>query len=899
MRVPRGVRAWFRLRRRTAESLAVEVEEEIALHIEMRVRDLRSRGMDESEARIEAKRRFGDVERARLQLQTAARARERRQTRREWLAGWREDFRYALRALSRERLLALVIVLTLALGLGANTIMFGVIDHLLLRGPAHVVAPEQVRRVYVTQEQWTGHGTSWVTGYVTYTTLRDRATSFAGVAAYRTTSERLGAGESAREVTVGWSTADMFPLLGVSPRLGRFHTAAEDRPRQAANVAVLDHGFWQSEYGGTTDVLGRTVSIDGVDYTVIGVAPAGFTGPELQRVSVWLPFSTGFKPHPEWPTTWNARWLHIIVRTRPGVALEAAAAEATSVYRAAAEGHDERAAEGVLSLRPLRYGPTGEEPAETAVARWLFGVSVIVLLIAAANVMNLLLARTFRRHREISVRLALGISRRRLARLLLSESLVLALAGLGAALVLAYWGAQVVRVALLPDVQWGAPLDERVLSFAAIAALATGLLVGLVPVLHSGRSDLTRSLRAGPREGGGRRAGVRTVLTVMQAAFSVVLLVGAGLFVRSLWNVSRVDLGVDADRVLAAWVTYEGTAGRDDFLRSALARLHSHPGIESAALALGAPLQGGVGVDVRMPGRDSIPDLPGGGPYITGVTTSYFETVGTRILRGRGFEEGEGAGTEPVMIVSQTMANTIWPAEDPLTKCLIIADESSADEFPDDARCARVVGVAEDAHRTGIVQEPVMQYYVPLGQERGVAGTRILVRPRGNAVAFVSELRRLLHALDPAVRYLEINPLQSVLDPQIRPWRLGATLFLVFGAVALVVAAIGLYSVLAYAVAQRSAEIGVRMALGARARSIVGMIVREGVGLVLLGVILGSAVALAAGPLIEPLLFETAGRDAFVVATVSTVLVVVAVLASFIPALRAGGTDPLSALRAD
>ncbi|CAN5625175.1 ABC transporter permease [soil metagenome] len=888
------MKRWLRLRPNSPTSVAEQVEEEIALHIELRTGELIARGVAPAAARAEAEQRFGGLERARLLLRRAATERERHMTVREWLAGWVQDFRYSGRALWRERALALVIVLTLALGLGATTIMFGIVDHLLLRGPAHVVAPEQVQRVYVTQNdpRVGGVSTNAFTGYITYTLLRDNTTSFDGVAAYRTGPDRLGRGESAREVPVGWSTADMFALLGVSPHAGRFYTAEEDAPRDAAKVAVLDYGFWQSEYGGAPDVIGRPVSISDVDYTVIGIAPPRFTGPQLGRVSVWLPFSTGYEPHPEWPTSWNARWLNVIARTRPAVAPERAEAEATAAFRAGAEGHSARAAEGFLTLRPLRYGVRGDEPAEASVAKWLLGVSLVVLLIAAANVMNLLLARVLRRRREVSVRLALGISRGRLARLLLSESLLLTFAGLAGALAITYWGGQVVRLALLPDVQWAAPLGGRTLLFGGAAALMTGFVIGLAPALQSGRQDLTRGLRTRSADGGMHSQRVRGALTVVQAALSLVLLVGAGLFVRSLWNVSRLDLGIDTDRVLAVWASHEGEQDRREaFLRQALDHMRAQPGVESAALALGTPLQGDFGVSVQLPGRDSLPQVPGGGPYVTAATPGYFETVGTHILRGRGFEQGEGATTQPVTVVNETMARALWPGEDALSKCLIIGGA--------DAACALVVGIAQDAHRSGIREEPAMQFYIPFGQERGIGGTQIIVRPRGDAVAYIPELRRQLHALDPAVAYLAINPLHEQLDPEMRPWRLGATMFLIFGTLALLIAAIGLYSVISYGVAQRRTEIGVRMALGAQSRGIVVMIVRQGVLLVIAGVVVGAAISLAAAPRLEPLLFETAGRDAVLIVAVGVLLAGVVVLASLIPAARAGRTDPLDALRAD
>jgi predicted permease len=877
---------WFRLRPDTPERVAEQVDEEIELHIELRTRQLMVRGWTEKEARVEAERRFGSVERARLKLQRAARERERRMTLREWLSGWAQDFRYSARALAREWPLAGVIVLTLALGIGANAVMFGIVDQLLLRGPAYVEDASQVRRLYITQQQWDGTRTTQVVGYIAYTQLRDHADSFDGVAAYRSSMTRLGRGESARELTAGWATADLFALLGVQPRLGRFFTAEEDAPGEARKVAVIDHGFWQAEYGGATDVLGRTLELDDGVYTIIGVAPRGFTGPELKTISVWLPFSTGYEPHPEWQTTFNARWLQVVARLRQGISPEVAAAEATRLYRSAAEGSNRP--EATASLLPLRYGPAGEDVKEAAVSRWLLGVAMVVLLVAAANVMNLLVARVLRRRREVSVRLALGIPRSRLVRLLLSESLLLGLAGLGAALAFTWFAGPLIRSTLLPDVQWQAALDARILLVATSMALLTGLLVGIAPALQSTRQDVVSGLRGGARDGGQRRV-ARDVLTALQVAFSVVLLIGAGLFVRSLWNVLNVQLGLDADRVLAVWVQLPPPApgaapherSRGAFYQQAVEHLRAHPGVENAAAALGTPLQNDFGVSLAVPGWDSIPAMPGGGPYVTAGMPGYFETVGTRILRGRGFVEGEGAGSEAVAVVNERMAATLWPGEDPLTKCIIIGSGS-------DVPCARVIGIAENVHRSGIRQEPIFQYYIPLGQERGISGTQIVVRPRANATAFIPELRRQLHSLRPDIVHLSISPLQQRLDPQIRPWRMGATMFLVFGTLALLIAAVGLYSVIGYNVAQRRLEIGVRMALGASRRSITAMIVRQGLVVVLAGALVGAIVAYALAHLIEPLLFDTQARDAGTFGAVTAILIGVGLLASAVPAARAG-----------
>ncbi|HSJ15996.1 MAG TPA: ADOP family duplicated permease [Longimicrobiales bacterium] len=899
-----GIRDYFRLRPRTPEGLAAQVDEEIALHIELRVQELVAGGMDPERARAEAERRFGGVMRAQLLLQRSARERERRMSVREWLAGWRQDFAYSARSLAREPLVALVVVLTLGLGIGANATMFGIIDRLLLRGPEHVQAPHEVRRLYITQRSWTGVvETTSSAAYVHYTLVREWRDLFTGAAAYSIRSSRVGRGERARERRVGWVSADFFPLLGVQPALGRFFTVEEDRPREAQRVVVLDYGTWQMEYGGAADVLGRNIELQDERYTVIGVAPAGFTGPQLEAVHMWVPLSTISPPHPEWPTTWNARWVHVLVRRAPEVSWGTANAETTRRYRAAADPAREREAAAVLALRPLAYGAQGAEPAELPVSRWLAGVSLIVLLVACANVTNLLLARALRRRREIAVRLALGVSRGRLARLLLSESLLLACAGGVLAVALAGLGGRALRALLLPDVQWGPALDLRVLVFSAAAVVLTGLLIGLAPVLQSGTRNLSDTLKATSLRAAAGRSTLRSTLTVLQAAFSLVLLVGGALFARSLWNAQQVELGIDASRVLAVWPSYPASgedspeaqqavrSRRDAALRGVLERLRLHPGVARAALAIGTPLQGTLGIDLRVPGRDSLPSLPGGGPFISAVSSGYFETVGTRILRGRGILPSEGKGTAPVVVVGASMATALWPTEDPLGRCLLIGFE--------DPPCFRVVGIAEDATNQGLRDLPAMRYYVPLGQEVGVGGTHLVVRPRGDVDTFIPELRRLLHELEPDATFFGVNHLQKYIDPQLRPWRLGATMFLAFGGLALLIAAIGLYSVIAYGVAQRRTELGVRIALGASAAAIVGMVLRQGLALVLAGVALGLAIALATGRMLEGLLFEQSARDAGVFAAVTLTLLLVAVLATVVPALRAGKTSPLDALRTE
>jgi predicted permease len=900
-----GIREYFRLRPREPHGITGQVDEEIDLHIELRTQELIARGADPEQARQEAELRFGELRRARLDLHRMAQERDRTMSMGEWLAGWRQDFAYSARSLAREPLVAVMVVLTLALGIGANATIFGIVDQLLLRGPAHVVSPETLRRVYVTQTGWTGGlVTSSSTGYVTASIMRDLPDLFDDVAVYSYSQAMVGTGEASRPEHVGRSTANLFPLLGVRPALGRFFTEAEDRPGAAEHVVVLEHGYWQQHFGGTPEALGRTLLLDGESYTVIGVAPRGFTGPERTPARFWVPFSAGMHPRADWETTWRARWAQVITRVRPGVPPEQADARATAAYRAAAAAAGQQeAAEADVKLLPTGFTAAGKEPAEAAVSRWLGGVSLVVLLVACANVVNLLLARGVRRRREVAVRLALGVSRRRLVRLLLSESLLLAVAGGALALALAAAGSGPLRGALLPEMIWDTPLNTRVLLFSGILALVTGLLVGLVPALQSAGQDVTVMLKAGVREGGPARGRLRGGLIVLQTAFALVLLVGASHFVRSLWNVHTMDLGIQADNVLSVWASFPGLddlppeqrqaqqAREQSFSRDAVERLRGRGDVAAATVAGSPPMSGALmTLSLSVPGRDSLPTLPGGGPYGTAVSDGYFETVGTPILRGRGIEAGDRAGGEPVVVVNETMARTLWPGQDALGHCFHIGGST--------APCFRIVGIAQDAQRRALVEEPAMQYYVPIGRS-GLGGDQILVRPVGRTQAFIPELRSSLYSMDPRLGYVHITRLSDTLDDEVRPWRLGATMFLVFGGLALLIAAIGLYSVVAYGVAQRRAELGVRLALGARSSAIVALVLRQGVALVLLGVAIGVPIALLAGRMLEPLLFQTRTGHPGTLGAVALLLLLVAALASAVPAARAGRTDPLEALRTD
>jgi predicted permease len=558
----------------------------------------------------------------------------------------------------------------------------------------------------------------------------------------------------------------------------------------------------------------------------------------------------------------------------------------------------------VDSLRPratlesllLERGPDRTPSARIAV--WLAGMSVLVLLIACANVANLLLARALRRRRETAVRVALGAGRGRLVAQFLAEGMLIALLGGAAALSVAHAGGKLVRELLVPDVAWGSALvDARTLALAGATVIAAGLLTGLVPALQASAVDLTGSLKAGAREGGARRSLTRTALVVVQAAVSLVLLVGSGLFLRSLHNVRSVELGFVADRVLtinldltgAGYSTDEALALYDG-LHERLARL---PGVEHASLAITEPFATTLDYTITIPGRDSVRLPPSGPPRVNAVTPEFFATMGTRVVAGRGIVPEDRRGAPLVTVVNRTMAGTLWPGRSPIGERVCRPDL-------EDKPCFAIVGVAQDARWSSLREDPTMQMYFPLAQYASPIPLRVLyLRAAGDPSALAGAVQREVRAAAPRVLFAAVKPLADNLEPELRPWRLGAAVFTAFGALALVLAALGLYAVIAYDVAQRMREMGVRIALGARPGDVLRLVVGQGIRVAGIGIAAGTLVALAAGRWIGPLLFDTAPHDPLVLATVVLTLVGVAVTASLVPAWRATRVPPGVALRAE
>jgi predicted permease len=593
--------------------------------------------------------------------------------------------------------------------------------------------------------------------------------------------------------------------------------------------------------------------------------------------------------------------MSMMATRKPGVTIEAANADLTQAHL---RSHAQRIAEQpgttpAALMKPhsiagsiiAERGPNASSVGK--VATWVGGVSVMVLLIACANVANLLLARALRRRREIALRIALGVSRVRLLSQLLIESLVLAVLGGVAGLFVAHFAGSVLRASMFDTNESASGLrDPRTILFAFAAAIAVGLLTGLAPALQTRRADLTKDLKAGMREGNYSKSRLRVGLLVAQAALSVILLVGAGLFVRSLTNVKSVRLGFDVDPVLMIDFNMRGmkvdSAHMVELRQRLLARAKALPGVQNASFQLSVPFWSTRSLGLYVAGIDTVSRL--GQFDMNAVSPEFFETFGTRIIRGRGFTSADTPEAARAIVVSQNMARVLWPGRDALGQCIKIG----ADTMP----CTTVVGIAENIKDQNLGADSSFYYYLPAAQYRPQMGG-LFIRTRGDAATQKEEIRRALQREMPGASYLIATPISTIIGSQTRSWNLGATMFAAFGVLALVLAAIGLYSVISYNVTQRIHEMGIRVALGAQSMDVIKLIVSGGLKVVVAGVAIGVVIALWAGKWVKPLLFEVSPRDPFIFAAVVACLVMVAMVASWVPARRASRVDANVALRTD
>lgn len=805
--------------------------------------------------------------------------------------------RLAVRSVARAPGVAVSVALTLGLGVGVNAVMFGMLDRIFFRPPPGIQSPDQVRRVYI-QLRFLNQDVT--TSSLTYPELEDfRANrGFSNAAGYFPTSLALDRGPGSREARVLMASHDFFPLLGVRPQLGRFYDASEDAAG-TGGTAVLSDAFWRTKFRGKPDAIGTVLRLGTGSYTVVGVAPPGFTGVDIEAVDVFVPLRNAAHESigGPWERSRGMHWLRVIARIAPGVQPAAAEAGATMLLRANQPKDKVTDPNSRVIAAPLLAARGPLAASDTRISLWLGGVSLILLIIACANVVNLLLTRLTLREGEIAIRAALGAARHRIIGQLVFETILLALLAAAVGLALAQWGSVLLGKMLLPGVELSSvATDPRVLLFTVGTALVAGTLAGVIPAWRSSRPDLVASLKIGRGAAASQRSRLRSGLLVFQASLSVVLLIGAGLFVRSMNRIQHIDSGLDLDHLLVAQVDLT-TLGFEPaqtarMQQDAIERITALPGVASVVGSNSVPFNSSWAEDLVIPGMEKIPTARSGGPYINMVGPKYFASVGTRIVSGRGFTDADRVGGLRVAVVGTTMARMVWPGQSPIGRCMKIG----GDTMP----CSEIVGVAQDAPRGSLLNRENSQYYVPAAQFRPAQPFEALfVRTTGNPVSLAESVRRELAKISSNLPYVGVQPLWGLTAQETRSWQLGATLFSMFGGLAVLVAAIGLYSVLAFTVARRTREFGIRAAMGATVTDVSKLVIRSGARLIAMGLIIGFALALAAGHWVKPLLYQTAPSDPLVFGAVGAVLVIVAGCACIVPARRATRVTPMEALRSE
>ena len=814
-----------------------------------------------------------------------------------------QDLRYAIRGLAKTPGFTLVAVLTLALGIGANSSVFTLVNAALFRP---VAAPHAERLVWLAgtrenpREQYVS-----LRRQFSYPEVRDYAaqlTHLTGLGAYQDIPLALGSGGEPQRVTGTIVSSGYFDVLQQRAVAGRFFATTDDVPG-ATPVAVLSHRLWQRRFGGATDLVGRDIIVNGRPFTVIGVAPEGFIGTDLgDPVDLWVPLGAAAIAMPDGARLLelrNANWLRVIGRLKPGATLAQADAEARTVAARIAAANPDLLEGNGARVTPLGGGlDPGNRQEAVPVFMLLMAVPVLVLLIACANVANLMLARAAARRREVGIRLALGASRWRLFTQLLTEALVLTLlAGAVGMLVSVWLNDLLIAVSHLPpDVAVALTPDARVLGFTTVVALATGMIFGLVPALGASRPDLVPALKD---EGGGlgrqvRRSRLVSSFVVAQVALSLVLLVTAGLFLRTLGKALRVDPGVETSHAVA--VSFDlrlqgyDAAREGTFYTRLLERVRGLPGVTAASLASPMPLDDRLINSFVL--REGMPEDAEAIPISYASTwPEYFAAIGAPLVRGRDFTTRDVSEAPLVAIVNETLARRLWPDQDPIGKRLRFS-------FRDEP-FLEVVGVARDGKYHELTEQPRGFVYVPERQRADLSDITLLVRTAGDPRSLLPALGEAVHALDRSLPLFQAITLEDALQQRLDKERGASSVLGVFGGLALLLAALGLYGVMAYAVAQRTREVGVRMALGAERLRVLRQFVGEGVRLATIGIVIGLVLAAALTRVIAQFLYGITPTDVLTFALCAAVLGSVAALASFIPARRAANVDPMVALRYD
>lgn len=794
-----------------------------------------------------------------------------------------QDLRYGVRMLGKNRGFTAVALLTLALGIGANTAIFSVVNAVLLQ-PLPFKQPDRLALFYGTNRHL-GFSGPWAVCDADYPDWKTESDSFGKIAAFRRTFLNLtDAGEPER-LLASAVDADLFPLLGVQPELGRVFTADESQPG-SDKVAVISHKLWQRRFGSDPSALGKVVFLDGKSHTLIGVMPAFFDFPN--QTDLWAPLVL----NSECANSTN----QVIARLKPGVSLGQAQQAVAGIFESLSKRHPERDADSEMTIISLKESMVSRT---RPVLLILLGAVSLVLLIACANVANLLLARAAGRGRELAIRRALGASRWRLVRQLLVESFILSLLGGVGGVLFAVWCLDGL-LAFLPS---GVPraetiqIDGWVLAFALGVASLSGLVFGLLPAVHSSKPDLSASLKEGDRSASAGRGGrrVRSLLVISEFALAMVLLIAAGLLIRSFIGLTRVEPGFDPSNLLTMNVIlpetrYSQPAQMVSFYKSAIERFRNVPGVRAAGAVFGLPLgEMGVNGDFIIEGQQRPAEGVTSGKLV--VSTDYFRAMGIPLVKGRFFNEADTDKSEQVVIISRNMAEMFWPGDDPIGKRL-------KPGFRAKPMC-RVIGVVGDVHSSGFEKSAPLAIYMPdtQGPPFLLSAAAFVVRSDGDPGHLAGTLSQEVHQIDRELPLFDVRTMEQLVSRSVSEPRFNMILLTFFSGLALALASVGIYGVMACSVSERTREIGIRMALGAEARDVLKLVLRQGAALTVAGVGLGLLAALAATRVIASFLFGVSATDPATFAGIGLMLGAVALLACYIPARRATKVDPIVALR--
>jgi putative ABC transport system permease protein len=804
-----------------------------------------------------------------------------------------QDARYAVRMLLKNPGFTLVAALALALGIGANTAIFSVVNAVMIRPLPYRDAS---RLVMVWEDNRTRGKHQNVISPANFLDWKEQNDAFEDMAALYDTRLNLTDVADPEEIAAQRVTLNMFDLLGAQPMLGRTFEPDDAQPARQDSV-VLSYGLWQRRFGGNPSIVGQTIKLNSEIYTILGVMPPDYqlfvnngslTG---ARPELWAPMLFGNEDR-----TRRGRYAMAVGRLRQGVTLEQAQSQMTALGDALEKQYPDFNTGWGINLVPFREQFTGEmrKPLLT-----LLGAVAFVLLIACANVANLLLARAAARQKEMAIRLAIGASRGRIVRQLLIESTVLALLSGAAGLLLAMWGVDALVAlgpkSLLPP--GGARLNLVVLGFTMLVALATGVLFGLAPALEASRPNLNDALKEGGKTAasGGRAHRLRNLFVIVEVALALVLLVGSGLLIKSFARLQAVNPGFNAQNLLTVRVSLpyakyheEGQSGR--FFREALERVRQIPGVRSASAINYLPFAGpGAGTGYSVAGRPF--PRPGEWPVVDSrvCDADYFQTMGIPLIKGRTFSEREQMVKSHVVIVNETLARDMFPGEDPIGKRLLI-------QMMNDPPACEIIGVVGDVKHSGLDSQVRAMSYWP-HVELAYPFMTLVARTDGNPLAYVAAVRREVQALDNDQPIANVYTMEQLISESVARARFSTTLLAIFAAVALILASVGIYGVMSYSVTQRTHEIGLRMALGADRASVMAMVIRQGMTLAIMGVGVGIIAALALTRLLASLLFSVSTTDPITFITIALTLTGVALAACFVPARRATRVDPMIALR--